>query len=85
MEQELKLREEASFRPHLVAADRSRAIRQGKHEDRLIKLGQAKEENLMKKRKERDELVLKECQNFRPKINKNSERIEGQKIASLCQ
>lgn len=85
MEQELKLREEASFRPHLVAADRSRATRHGKHEDRLIQQGRAKEESLLKKRRERDQLVLKECQNFRPKINKNSERIEGQKIANLCQ
>jgi len=49
--------------------------REGKHEERLMQHALIKADKIQRKRIELNNEMLKDCQNFKPKINKKSELI----------
>jgi hypothetical protein len=66
--------EGVSFRPNIYTTPRMQYWRDPsvKTEDALMIHTQIKQENMERLKKERDEQILKDCQNFRPKLSKKS-------------
>jgi len=50
------------------------------HEERMLREALIRQDKLSRKRQELNRQLIKECQNFKPKINKKSEKLNKIRI-----